>query len=630
MENTHKIDFNAIRAENNRRKSALTSDYDPITGKGCYGKRKAVSIQGKTLYLPITMLNENHISQYTPQKEVESIRIRYDFEYWCARCVIIKDKTSARNINFTLNSPQRRVLAMLEDMRTASKPIRLIMLKARQWGGSTLIQIYMAWIQIVHCSHWNSLICGHLKDTSSAIKGIYSRLLKEYPKVLNECDVPMTFHPFEKSRNVSEITGRNCLVVTGSAESQESIRGFDIAMAHLTEVAFWRTTAQKSPENVVRAVCGSIALLPLTVIVMESTANGVGNFFHTEWLRAKAGQSDKVPVFVAWHEIEIYRSHVDNIESLWKELDDYELDLWNKGLTLEMIAWYHAKRKEYNSHTQMMAEYPTDDIEAFTNTGKCVFNIADIERLRNNCYPAPHIGEVESDNREGVNAMKNLKFVETPGGKLQVWHMPDHSLQNKKNRYIITVDIGGISDSADFSVITVIDRHSHAGKPEIVAQWRGHTYHDLLAWKAAQIARWYCNGLLVIESNTLESEFTEGDGSNYILDLVNEMYTNFYWREPSPSAPEKSHRIGFHTNRRTKEQVIYSQMRILRDNLYIEHDIQALDEYSCYEKQPNGSYGAMKGRHDDILMTRCIGLYIAFEENKKDLKRRDTALLKRQ
>ena len=363
---------------------------------------------------------------------------------------------------------------------------------------------------------------------------------------------------------------------------------------------------------------------------MESTANGVGNFFHTEWLRAKAGQSDKVPVFVAWHEIEIYRSHVDNIESLWKELDDYELDLWNKGLTLEMIAWYHAKRKEYNSHTQMMAEYPTDDIEAFTNTGKCVFNIADIERLRNNCYPAPHIGEVEGDNREGVNAMKNLKFVETPGGKLQVWHMPDPSLQNKKNRYIITVDIGGISDSADFSVITVIDRHSHAGKPEIVAQWRGHTYHDLLAWKAAQIARWYCNGLLVIESNTLESEFTEGDGSNYILDLVNEVYTNFYWREPSPSAPEKSHRIGFHSNRRTKEQVIYSQMRILRDNLYIEHDIQALDEYSCYEKQPNGSYGAMKGRHDDILMTRCIGLYIAFEENKKDLKRRDTALLKRQ
>ena len=630
MENTKEIDFKAIEEENTRRNAALITEYDPISGLGCYGERKQRIIKGKTYFLPAEMLKNHRINCNTAFSKVESLRIRYDFEFWCARCVIIKDKTSARNIHFTLNAPQRRVLAVLEDMRTAGEPIRLIMLKARQWGGSTLVQIYMAWIQIVHCSHWNSLICGHLKDTSSAIKGIYTRMLKEYPETLNECDDPMIFKAFEKSRNVSEITGRSCLVITGSAESQESIRGFDIAMAHLTEVAFWRSTAQKSPENVVRAVCGSIALLPLTVIVMESTANGVGNFFHTEWLRAKAGQSDKRPVFVPWYEIEIYRSPVADIKALWQELDDYELGLWEKGLTLEMIAWYHAKRKEYNSHTQMMSEYPTDDIEAFANTGKCVFNIADIERLRDDCRPALWIGEVEGASREGREAMKDLRFTEMPGGHLHVWSKPDTIHTGKNNRYIITVDVGGISDSADYSVITVIDRLSPVGKPEVVAQWRGHTYHDLLAWKAAQIARWYCNGMLVIESNSLETEFTEGDGSGYILDLVNEVYSNFYWREPSPSAPEKTNRIGFHTNRRTKEQVIYSQMRIIRDRLYIERDIRVLDEYSCYEKQPNGSYGAMKGRHDDILMTRCIGLYVAFEENKKDMKRRDTALLKRQ
>lgn len=630
MKNTQQIDFNAIAAENAIRNEKLKTDYDPITGKGCYGKRKATEFNGKTYYLPAEMLKKHTISSLTSPEELELIRIRYDFEFWCARCVIIKDKVSARNINFTLNAPQRRVLAMLEDMRTALMPIRLIMLKARQWGGSTLVQIYMSWIQIVQCSHWNSLICGHLKDTSSAIKGIYSRLLKEYPAKLNYCDTAMAFRPFEKSRNVSEITGRECLVVTGSAESQESIRGFDIAMAHLTEVAFWKSTAHKSPESVVRAVCGSIALLPLTVIVMESTANGVGNFFHTEWLRAKAGQSDKRPVFVPWYEIEIYRSPVTDIIALWQELDEYELTLWEKGLTLEMIAWYHVKRKEYNSHTQMMAEYPTDDIEAFANTGRCVFNIADIERLREDCFPPLWTGELEGKGREGRAAMQDIGFCEMPSGKLHIWRKPATVPPGKNNRYIITVDVGGISDNADFSVITVIDRLCPLGKPEIVAQWRGHTYHDLLAWKAAQIARWYHNGLLVIESNTLETELTEGDGSGYILDLVNEVYSNFYWREPSPSSPEKTRHIGFHTNRRTKEQVIYSQMRILRDRLYIEHDIQALDEYSCYEKQPNGGYGAMKGRHDDILMTRCIGLYIAFEETKKDSRRKSVTALKRQ
>lgn len=624
------IDYNEIIAENARRNEALISHYDPITGAGCYGNREECTIGGITYHLPEEMLRNHEISNFTPIDQLERIRIKYDFEFWCARCVTIKDKVSARSIHFTLNAPQRRVLAALEDMRTSGSPIRMIMLKARQWGGSTLVQIYMAWIQVVHCTHWNSLICGHLKDTSSAIKGIYSRLLKEYPPLLNENDKEMAFRPFEKSRNVSEITGRECLVATGSAESQESIRGFDIAMAHLTEVAFWRSTAQKSPESVVRAVCGSVALVPLSVIVMESTANGVGNFFHTEWLRAKSGQSDKLPIFVPWYEIEIYRATVTDVPSLWQSLDEYELNLWEKGLTLEMIAWYHAKRKEYNSHTQMMAEYPTDDIEAFANTGRAVFCIDDIERLRDQCFHPLWTGELEGRGREGRLALQDIRFVETSTGKLQIWRKPATIPPGKNNRYIITVDVGGISENADFSVISVIDRLSAAGKPEIVAQWRGHTYHDLLAWKAAQIARWYHNGMLVIESNTLETEFTEGDGSGYILDLVNEVYTNFYWREPTASSPEKARKIGFHTNRRTKEQVIYSQMRILRDNLYIEHDHLALDEYSCYEKQPNGSYGAMKGRHDDILMTRCIGLYIAFEEAKKDARRTCTTALKRQ
>ena len=64
---------------------------------------------------------------------------------------------------------------MLEEMREAEQPIRLILLKARQWGGSTLIQIYMAWIQLVHRRNWNSVICAHLKESAANIKGMYTK-----------------------------------------------------------------------------------------------------------------------------------------------------------------------------------------------------------------------------------------------------------------------------------------------------------------------------------------------------------------------------------------------------------------------------------------------------------------------
>ncbi len=46
----------------------------------------------------------------------------------------------------------------------------------------------------------------------------------------------------------------------------------------------------------------------------------------------------------------------------------------------------------------------------------------------------------------------------------------------------------------------------------------------------------------------------------------------------------------------------------------MERDEASLDEYLTYEQRQNGSYGALPGRHDDLLMTRAIGLHVCFNE----------------
>ena len=138
---------------------------------------------------------------------------------------------------------------------------------------------------------------------------------------------------------------------------------FRSVMAHLSEVAFWPHTRLKSPESLIRSVCGSVALLPDSVVVMESTANGTGNYFHQECERAKRGESDKRFLFIPWFEIEMYSVPVEDYDALITSLTDYEKDLWDKGATLEAIAWYRMKRKEYRDHADMMAEYPSDDVE---------------------------------------------------------------------------------------------------------------------------------------------------------------------------------------------------------------------------------------------------------------------------
>lgn len=70
---------------------------------------------------------------------------------------------SPKDIPFKLNRAQRRVLNKLEKLRKAGKPIKFILLKARQWGGSTLVQIYMLWIMLVHRRNWNTVICGDVE-----------------------------------------------------------------------------------------------------------------------------------------------------------------------------------------------------------------------------------------------------------------------------------------------------------------------------------------------------------------------------------------------------------------------------------------------------------------------------------
>ena len=605
------MDWGEIMEENGRRRQRLEGGvYDPASGEGCGGERREVEAFGRRLWLPVAMVDDAKFGVVQKSATAfERLRCHYDFEFWAWRCVRIRHKLTGRDVPFVLNRPQRRVLAVLEEQRLAGQPIRGIILKARQWGGSTLVQMYMAWIQTVHCRNWHSLICAHVKDSSANIRGMYSKLLENYPEELWEGDAAPGFRPFESSSNTRIIAGRGCRVTIGSSEAQEASRGADIAMAHLSEVAFWKETPQKSPEDLIRAVVSGIALQELTFTVLESTANGVGTFFHNEWLRAESGLSDKAPIFVPWHEIEIYRMEVRDAKALWASLTDYERGLWDQGLTLEQIAWYHRKSLEYADHRRMMAEYPSTPVEAFSCTGFGVFEDADIERLRAGCNVVPECGQLADETLKRLAPRgTDERFIASCGGALQVWERP-----RRGEAYLAAVDVGGRSDKSDWSVIAVLRRPSQSGdKPEVVAQWRGHCDHDLLAWRAAHIGHWYNDALLVIESNTLESHSNVGEPS-VLLYEIGRFYPNVYRRRCADEAgfPDGNvMRIGFHTNVKTKALIVSCLIGTVRDGAYVERDPEACNEMVNYRQLPNGSFAAAGRHHDDILMTRAIGLFV--------------------
>ena len=605
-------DVEEIIQENTHRRSALPElhPYNPLVGDSTSPRRKMVKVkwEQQVVSLPCTMIDSSEFRQVKTTRDYKLLRYRHDFEYWAAECVKIRHKQTGQRVPFYLNAPQRRVLEAFETDRLAGRPLRFIMLKARQWGGSTLVQMYFAWIQCVLQENWNSLICAHVKDTAAGIRGMYDDVLAEYPENMWESDEKPKFTVWQKSANTRELTGRGCKVTIGSSFGQDSVRGLDFSMAHLSEVAFWKDTERMTPADFIRSVCGGIPSVPLSMIVLESTANGVANYFHTLWTSATEGKNAYRQIFVPWYEIEMYRTECQDAEAFVRSWNAYERGLWEQGLTIEMIQWYHDKRMEFVTDSGMMSEYPTNPVEAFANTGSGVFSSKHIEQLRRGCCDP-----MSEDELERNKSVKTL--LDTPGadGQLKIWELPDEKSSAKyKNRYVAAVDVGGRSLHSDYSVIAVFDRMPGGilGRPALVAQWRGHCDHDLLGYYAAKMSRVYNNAHLVIESNTLESA-TEG-AAQYILEDLNATYRNLYvrWSRDNSGDAVASPRVGFHTNRSTKAAIITNLIGYVRNCGYQERDSDACNEMATYEMLPSGSYAAHKGFHDDILMTRAIALYV--------------------
>ena len=249
----------------------------------------------------------------------------------------------------------------------------------------------------------------------------------------------------------------------------------------------------------------------------------------------------------------------------------------------------------------MMAEYPGTATEAFIMTGSNPFDPEHLDRLERDCMVAPLlVGDIQANGISGRDAKVNIHLVSASKGQLRVWEMPERHASVKR-RYIVVVDVGGRANTSDYSVIAVMSMRQAKQPAVVVAQWRGHIDHDRLAWKAMQLAKFYNDALLVIESNTLTNEAARAGESEYILRELHTVYGPIYKRE--------SGQLGFHTNVKTKRMAVTALIAALRDGSYVERDLDAVNEMRDYEER-KGCYAARPGKHDDILMTRAIGLCV--------------------
>lgn len=689
--------------ENLRRNREMFDGFNPVTGKGCPGERVLVKIPDfpiKRQWMPRRVAEKNRelkkiIKKGSIEKYIkEELQWEYNEEHimdviymiCCIRAeedpafafitfYKIQDKMSGQMRPFSLNYPQRLVLEKLEAMRRARKPIRLIILKARQWGGSTLSEGYEKWMQDFRHPHgWNIVILAHVQSATKRIKAMFTKMLASQPGwSLGVKGERLKLGSYEGSKNdfiVETKSGEEVgsrVISIGSYENFDSMRSADMKCAHFSEVAYWKKTEGKEPEGVLSSV--DIPEIPDTVEIMESSGRGAADFFHDMYQEAK---DPDIPsawecIFIAFFHIENDRKELDdkwgNIWSdripwqkvekdknymklaiefavwLWtnrkskqcpegfRETGEWFWQLWEKGASFEAINWYRYRRNNYRTHTYIATEAPSDDVEAFRMSGNLVFDMYRIEALERHKKQGKQepifIGNIVSRTEKGEDAIYTAKLVETVGDGqvLRIWAMPD--CLKVSDRYVVSVDIGGRSQTSDFTVMTVIDRlgmmRGMGGKPKVVARWRGHIRHDLLAWKAAALAHFYGDAELVIESNTADTKKnmidTEGEHSLSIIDEIADYYDNLYIRETRVDevTQKVTNVYGFQTNVLTKQLVIDNYIAYIDDQLYYEPDKQCYDELRIYERHDDGTLGNVEGQnnHDDVVMSTGIGLYVS-------------------
>lgn len=622
----------SIIEENRRHNEALFSEYDPLTGVGSPIERVRLNLadDGRHILIPkyiasasafAEMLQYPNLEEYIQARHlsrddvhdvITRLRIKYDFEFWAATCATIFDKTSGQEVKFKLRKAQRKLLKVLVETAFALRPIRIILVKARQWGGSTLIQLFCSWIQLFHRKNWNSVIATHIEEAARNIRGMYTLMAERHPKDIQE----VRFRAFEGSSKNKQIVDRGCVIYIGSMERPNSLHSGNYKLVHCSEVGYWRETTLHKPSDFVNAFEGSVPLEPFTMVALESTAKGTGNFFHTTWINAMKGENAYTPVFVAWWEIDMYylpfASH-DEMYAFAESLTTYEQYMFSLGATLEGIHWYREKRKSFENDWDMQEAFPTTADEAFVTSGRKAHHPLHIKQMETFTKKPAFIGEMFADAPSGAEAInKSLEFKEVAKGEFWVWKKPD-TTRLYNNRYVVSLDIGGSAAKADWSVIRVLDRlpMMNGGVPEFVATYRFHMDQDLTAWRAVQVAKYYCNALLVVESNSLNRFQTEGNFTSTVLDIIAHVYPNLYYRDdPTKLVEGRPTHYGFHTGK-NKSEIVSIMNAGLRDMGFIERDQRMLDECGWYELKKDGSYGAIDGQHDDIYMSSGINLWVS-------------------
>lgn len=280
------------------------------------------------------------------------LQLRDDLEFYSRNCMFIRTK-DAKVLPFTFNRVQRYIHARLEEQKAKTGRVRALILKGRQQGCSTYVGA-----RFYHRSTMShavrTFILTHEDQATQNLFEMVNRYHENCPEFVR---------PSTGAANAKELffDRLDSGYKVGTAGTKGVGRSSTIQLFHGSEVAFW-PHADDHAAGVLQAVPD----VEGTEVILESTANGVGNFFHQKWSAAERGEGDFIAIFVPWFWQEEYRKAPPDGFTLSEEEREYAETY---SLDSDQMAWRRAKIIELKDANLFKQEYPANAAEAFQMSG---------------------------------------------------------------------------------------------------------------------------------------------------------------------------------------------------------------------------------------------------------------------
>lgn len=249
---------------------------------------------------------------------------------------------------FELNAAQKYLHDRIEKQLKDTGKVRALVLKGRQQGVSTYIEGRFMW-KAVFSYGLRAFILTHEDKATENLFEMAQRYYDNLPE-----PKPLTSAENAKELHFKELDSGYAV---GTARTKAVGRSSTIQLFHGSEVAFW-PNADTHMAGILQAVPDA----PGTEVFLESTANGMGNVFHTKWKMAEKGQGEYIAVFIPWFITPEYRKEPTKGFSLTQLEREYQRV---HKLDVKQMAFRRAKIEELGSEWLFKQEYPASAQEAF-------------------------------------------------------------------------------------------------------------------------------------------------------------------------------------------------------------------------------------------------------------------------